>query len=69
VQAEENKAVIRRLLKDIFEGSDLDLADELFAPVYVLYDPVVPEEVRGPDGMRRYVSMYRSAYPQMATAS
>ena len=69
MQAEEDKAVIRRLLKDIFEGSDPDLADELFAPVYVLHDPVVPEEVRGPDGMRRYVSMYRSAYPQMATAS
>jgi steroid delta-isomerase-like uncharacterized protein len=63
VQAEDNKAVIRRFLKDIFEGGNLELADELFAPDYVLHDPVVPEEVRGPEGMRRYVSMYRSAYP------
>ena len=63
MQAEDNKAVIRRFLKDIFEGGNLELADELFAPNYVLHDPVVPEEVRGPEGMRRYVSMYRSAYP------
>jgi steroid delta-isomerase-like uncharacterized protein len=63
VQAEENKAVIRRFLKDIFEGGNLELVDELFALDYVLHDPAVPEEVRGPEGMRRYVSMYRSAYP------
>ena len=63
MQAEENKAVIRRFLKDIFEGGTLDLADELFVADYVLHDPVVPGEVRGPEGMRQYVSMYRSAYP------
>jgi steroid delta-isomerase-like uncharacterized protein len=63
VQAEDNKTVIRRFLKEVFEGGDLELIDELFAPDYVLHDPVVPEEVRGPEGMKQYVSMYRSAYP------
>jgi steroid delta-isomerase-like uncharacterized protein len=63
VQPEENKAVIRRFLKDFFEGGNLDLADELFDPDYVLHDPAVPEEVRGPEGIKQYVSMYRSAYP------
>ncbi len=63
MQPEENKAVIRRFLKDFFEGGNLDLADELFAPDYVLHDPAVPEEVRGPEGIKQYVSMYRSAYP------
>jgi steroid delta-isomerase-like uncharacterized protein len=63
VQPEENKAVIRRFLKDFFEGGNLDLADELFDPDYVLHDPAVPEEVRGPEGIKQYVSMYCSAYP------
>ena len=63
MQAEDNKTVIRRFLKEVFEGGELDLIDELFAPDYVLHDPVVPEEVRGPEGMKQYVSMYRSAYP------
>jgi steroid delta-isomerase-like uncharacterized protein len=63
VQPEESKAVVRRFLEDIFGGGDLELIAELFAPDYVLHDPVLPEEVRGPEGMRRYVSMYRDAYP------
>jgi steroid delta-isomerase-like uncharacterized protein len=37
--------------------------DELFAPHYVLHDPAVPGEVRGPEGIKQYVGMYRSAYP------
>lgn len=60
---EENEAVVRRFLEEIFAGGNLELVDELFAPDYVLHDPSVPGEVRGPEGMRQYVSMYRAAYP------
>ena len=63
MHSEENKAVIRRFLKDFFEGGNLELVDELFAPDYVLHDPAVPGEVRGPEGIKQFVSMYRSAYP------
>jgi steroid delta-isomerase-like uncharacterized protein len=63
VQPEENKTVIRRFLGEVFEGGNLELVDELFAPDYVLHDPAVPEEVRGPEGIKQYVGMYRSAYP------
>ena len=63
MQPEENKTVIRRFLKEVFEGGNLELVDELFAPDYVLHDPAVPDEVRGPEGIKQYVSMYRSAYP------
>jgi steroid delta-isomerase-like uncharacterized protein len=63
VQPEENKTVVRRFLEEIFTAGNLELVDELFAPDYVLHDPVVPDEVSGPEGMKRYVSMYRSAYP------
>jgi steroid delta-isomerase-like uncharacterized protein len=63
VQPEENKTVVRRFLEEIFTAGNLELVDELFAPDYVLHDPVLPDEVRGPEGMKRYVSMYRAAYP------
>jgi steroid delta-isomerase-like uncharacterized protein len=68
VQPEENTAVVRRFLKEVFEGGNLDLADELFAEDYVLHDPSVPEEVRGQEGIKRYVSMYRSALPDTSFA-
>jgi steroid delta-isomerase-like uncharacterized protein len=63
VSPEENKAVVRRFLEEVFGGGNLELADELFAPDYVLHDPSVPGEVSGPEGMKKYMSMYRSAYP------
>jgi steroid delta-isomerase-like uncharacterized protein len=63
VQPEENKAVVRRFLEEIFTGGNLELVEELFAPHYVLHDPSVPGEVRGPEGIKQYVGMYRGAYP------
>jgi steroid delta-isomerase-like uncharacterized protein len=63
VQPEENRTVIRRFLKEIFEGGDLDLGDELFAPNYVLHDPSTPGEVEGPEAMKQYINMYRTAFP------
>ena len=60
---EESETVVRRFLEEIFSGGNLELVDELFAPDYALHDPSVPGEVRGPEGMRQYVSMYRAAYP------
>ena len=63
MSAEENKAVIRRFLEEVFTAGHLELVDELFAPSYVLHDPSVPQEVHGPEGMKQYVAMYRAAYP------
>jgi steroid delta-isomerase-like uncharacterized protein len=63
VQPEENKTVIRRFLEEIFEGGNLELVDELIAPDYVLHDPSVPGEVEGPEAMKQYINMYRTAFP------
>lgn len=61
--SEDNKVVVRRFLERVFTGGDLGLVDDIFAPDYALHDPDVPGEVRGPEGVRRYVAMYRGAYP------
>jgi steroid delta-isomerase-like uncharacterized protein len=63
VQPEENKAVTRRFLEEIFTGGNLELVDELFAPDFILHDPSVPQEVRGIEALKQYISMYRAAYP------
>ena len=59
---EENKAVARRVLEEIFNKGNLDVADELLAPEYVDHDPAMPEDVRGPEGFKEYVRAYRSAF-------
>lgn len=63
MQPEENKAITRRFLEEIFAGGNLELVEELFAPDFVLHDPSVPQEVRGVEALKQYVTMYRTAYP------
>jgi steroid delta-isomerase-like uncharacterized protein len=65
VSTEENKAVARRVLEEMFNKGNLDVADELLAPQYVDHDPAMPEDVRGPEGFKQYVSGYRSAFSDL----
>ena len=48
VSTEENKAISLRVGEEIFNGGNIDLADELYAPDYVLHDPSLPEDLHAP---------------------
>jgi steroid delta-isomerase-like uncharacterized protein len=62
--SEENKALARRFIEEAFNEGNLSVVDEIFASAdYVLHDPASPEEVRGPEGVKEFVQMYRSAFP------
>ena len=63
MMSEENKEKVRRFLQEAFNEGNLGVAHELFASNYVLHDPANPEEVRGPEGIKGFVQMYRSAFP------
>src|SRR4028119_364722 len=62
VSTEENKALARRVLEEMFNKGNLDAADELLAPDYVDHDPAMLEDVHGPEGFKEYVGAYRSAF-------
>jgi len=64
--SEENKAIARRALEEVFSGQgDLYVADELFASNYVGHDLASPEDIRGPEGVKEFASMYRNAFPDV----
>ena len=65
MSAEENKALARRVMEEMFNKGNLDVADELLAPGYVDHDPAMPEDVRGPEGFKEYVAAYRSAFSDL----
>ena len=65
MSAEENKALARRLIEEMFNRGNLDAADEIFAPDHVNHDPGSPEEIRGPEGFRGNVGVYGTAFPDM----
>jgi predicted ester cyclase len=65
MSAEESKALARRVLEEMFNKGNLDVADELLAPNYVDHDPAMPEDIHGPEGFKQYVSGYRSAFSDL----
>ena len=65
MSAEENKALARRVIEEMFNKGNLALADELIAPEYVDHDPAMPEDIRGPEGFKQYVGAYRSAFSDL----
>ncbi|MGH3090534.1 MAG: ester cyclase [Rubrobacteraceae bacterium] len=65
MSTEENKATSRRFYEELFENGNLDAAEEIVAPDFVLHDPNLPEEVRGIEGLKQFVSLYRTAFPDI----
>ena len=63
--AVENKATARRFIEELFNQGNLEIADELLSPNYIDHDPAMLEDVRGPEGMKQYAAMYRSAFPDI----
>jgi steroid delta-isomerase-like uncharacterized protein len=65
VSVEENKALARREVEEIFTQGKLDVADEIYTSDFVDHDLVLPQEMNGPEEMKEYVGMYRSAFPDL----
>ena len=66
---EQNKAVVRRWLKEIFEKGNLAIANELFTADSLSHDQTGPgpngEWPRGPEGAKAVVNRYRGAFPDI----
>jgi predicted ester cyclase len=61
--SEENKAISRRWLEDLFNAGNLNVADEIVAPEHTNHDPTVPDFPSGPEGLKRVAGLYRDAFP------
>jgi steroid delta-isomerase-like uncharacterized protein len=63
--SEQNKKVARRVL-EVFGSGDLDALDELISANAVDHDTQNPNaHIRGPEGSRLTISMYRAAFPDL----
>jgi predicted ester cyclase len=59
----EPKELVRRVF-DVINTEDLDRADEVIHPEYTEISPF-GEGLRGPDGFRQLIGMFRSAFPDL----
>jgi len=65
MSTEENKALVRRQFEAIWNGGNLALIDELYAPNYTNHDPANPDQAPGPAGFTQRVGLYRTALPDL----
>jgi predicted ester cyclase len=64
MSTEENKANARRAVEEVMNKGNLSLAEELIAPDYVGHQPGMPDW-KGPEGFKQYMSMMRTAFPDI----
>jgi len=60
---EQNKATVRRWSEELWGRGNLAVADEIIAADYVRHDPGDPFPARGPEDVKRIVTMLRSMLP------
>lgn len=66
MSSEQNKAIVRRGYEEAWNKGNLAVIDEILASDSVGYDPVNPEPIRGPEGLKQTISMYRDAFPDLS---
>ena len=62
--SKENKAAVDRLIK-AFNDGNLDPYDELIAPDFVGHNPLLPEDIKGIEGMKGYLGAFLAAMPDI----
>jgi steroid delta-isomerase-like uncharacterized protein len=65
MSTEENKAIVRRLNDEVWSKGRLEVIDELIADDFVATVVGAPEQIRGRQGFREFVVMYRTAFPDL----
>jgi len=63
--SENNKAIVRRLIEEVWNKGNMSLVDELFAPNYEHHDSSSPDFGRGPESEKKRATLYRTAFPDL----
>ena len=61
--SEQNKAQVRRIVNEIYNGGDLDIVDEVAAGGLVIH--TASGEIRGREGAKQYVAALRTGFPDL----
>ena len=62
---DQNKALARRWSEELWGRGDLAVADEIVARDYLRHDPGDPFPARGPEDVKRIVTMLRAMLPDL----
>jgi predicted ester cyclase len=65
LMSEKNKAVIRRLIDEVWNRRAFDVADELFAPEATIFENGLPLPQAGPAGVKAGIGSLCVAFPDV----
>ena len=63
MSTEQNKALVRRMVEEIFNRGNIGRVDEFLAPDFVDREELPPGVTRDREGVKRLTAMLRSAFP------
>ena len=63
MSTEQNKALVRQMVEEIFNRGNMSLADEFLAPDFVEREELPPGIPRGREGFKQLTTIFRSAFP------
>lgn len=61
--SQENKALVRRAIEEVYNQGNLAIVDELVASDFVMHS--ASDEIHGPAGAKQFVTMLREAFPDL----
>ena len=63
MSTEQNKALARQMMEEVFNRGDLSRADDFLAPDFVEREELPPGVPPGREGVKQLTAMMRSAFP------
>jgi steroid delta-isomerase-like uncharacterized protein len=61
--SEASKSIVDRYFNEIMNQGSLKAIDELMAPNFAFHIPTLPDPMRGPEGMKQFVTGLRNCFP------
>jgi steroid delta-isomerase-like uncharacterized protein len=65
MSTEENKALARRELEEIWTRGNLDAAEDVYAPNYISHQSAGSEDIRGLEAIKQFAAGVRQAFPDL----
>lgn len=63
---EQNKEIVRRVYRDLFDANNISVVDELFAPDVIIHDPITGD-CQGIEAYRQLANVFLTGFPQEQT--
>ena len=63
MSTEQNKALVRQMVEEVFNRGNMSRADEFLAPDFVEHEELPPGIPRDREGVKQLTVVFRSAFP------